>query len=77
MCVFLTISQPTLREAALTGGKTSLPAPLQKETEREEIEEHKKIEILTAEGCDVMLKLQNQDAGREITVGMMHKQSVR
>lgn len=46
MCIFLTISQPTLRQEALIGGKTSLPAPLQKDTEREETEKHKKIEIL-------------------------------
>lgn len=54
MCVF-TISQPTLRQAALTGGKTSLPAPLQKETEEEETEKHNKIQIVMADR-DVMVK---------------------
>lgn len=70
VCVF-TRSQPTLRQEALTGGKTSLPAPLQKETKREEIKKHEKIEIVISKGCVVMFKLWNQCANRKITVGMM------
>lgn len=43
MCEFLTISQPKLKQAALTGGKTSSPAPLQKKNEKKGKEKHKKI----------------------------------
>lgn len=45
VCVFqcesLTISQPTLRQAAPTGGKTSSPAPLHKETQSFKIKQLK------------------------------------